>query len=167
MWDDDERIGYARPWPRSYEELGGRSDGCQCALRLTEVLGEGQRFVHQDSTSSKTSLTTRTQHMEISEEQLHVKPITLHKIRHLSPHAERLRADYHKHLAQDDECCYIYEANHSKNLRSHSEESDHQQDEDDDCSPRDEPVTTSDPGRFGPRQTRQTTRMESFTYPSP
>ena len=119
------------------------------------------------STSSKTSLTTRTQHMEISEEQLHAKPIVFHKIRNSSPHAERLLANYHKHLAQDEDCCYIYKAHHPKNLRGHSEERDHEQDEEDDRPPQDEPVTTSDPGRFGPRQTRQTTRMESFNYPSP
>ena len=55
-------------------------------------------------------------------------------------------------------------AHHPKNLRGHSEERDHQQEGD--RSPQDEPVTTSDPGRFGLRQSSQTTRMESFNYPS-
>jgi hypothetical protein len=154
MWDDDH-IGSARPWPRLYEE----------GLTAANALYDSLKYWEDDkasSTSSKTSLTTRTQHMEISEEQLHLKPIALHKIRNSSPHAERLLADYHKHLAQDEDCCYIYEAHHPKNLRGHSEELDQKQNEEDDRAPQDEPVTTSDPSRFGPRQTRQTTRMESF-----
>jgi hypothetical protein len=144
MWDDDH-IGYARPWPRSHEE----------GLTAANALYSSPKYWEDDkasSTSSKTSLTTRTQHMEISEEQLHAKPIKLHKIRDSSPHAERLLADYHKHLAQNDECRYIYEANQSK---------------EDDHSPSDEQDTSSDLRRFGPRQTRQTTRMESFNYSSP
>jgi hypothetical protein len=138
MWDDDH-IGYARPWPRSHEE----------GLTAANSLYNSLKYWEEDkasSTSSKTSLTTRTQHMEISEEQLHVKPIALHKIRDSSPHAERLLADYHKHLAQNDECCYIYEAYHPKNLRCHSKELDHQKNEEDDFSPSDEqdqPIRTS------------------------
>ena len=93
--------------------------------------------------------------MEISEEKYREKPVVLHKIRDSSPHAERLLADYHKHLAQDDDdCCYIYEANHPKNLRDPSKERDYQQDEDED-----ELVTTSDPDRLEPCKTRQTSRM--------
>ncbi len=81
--------------------------------------------------------------MEMCEEQLYAKaaakPIELRKSRNSSPYAERLLADYHKHLAQDEDR-YIYEANHPKNLRGHSKERDHQQDEEDDrhrsCAPR-------------------------------
>jgi hypothetical protein len=159
MWDD-ERIGNARPWPRSYEE----------DLTTAKTLYDSPKYWEDDgtsSTSSKTSLNTRTRLMEISEEQYHRKPVVLHKIRDSSPHAERLLADYHKHLAQDDDCCYIYEADHPENLHGHSKERDHQQDEEDDREPHDEPVTTADTSRFGPRPTRQTMRLASYNYPSP
>jgi hypothetical protein len=137
MWDDDH-IGYSRPWPRLYEE----------GLTAANVLYDSPKYWEGEkasSTSSKTSLTTHTQHTEISEEQLHVKLIELHKIHNSSPHAERLLADYHKHLAQDEDCCYIYEAHHTKNLCGHSKELDHQQDEENDPLPQDELVTMSDP----------------------
>jgi hypothetical protein len=153
VWDED-RIGYARPSPRSNE----------VDLTKFNALYSSPKYWEDDkasSTSSKTSLNTRTQYMEISEEQYREKPIVLHKIRDSSPYAERLLADYHKHLAQDDDCDYIYEANHPDNLR------DHQKDAEDDLAPQDAPVTTSDTGRFGPRLTRQTLRMASYNYPSP
>ena len=158
MWDDD-RIGSARPWPRSYEE----------GLTVAKALYDSPKYWEDDkasSTSSKTSLTTLTQHMEISEEQLHVKPLEPLKTCNSSPHTERLHADYRKYLAQDEDC-YICEPHHLKKLRGHSEERDHQQDEEDDRVPQDEPDPMSNPGRFGPRHTRQTTRLASYNYPSP
>ena len=144
MWDD-ERIGNARPWPRSYEE----------GLTAAKTLYDSPKYWEDDgasSTSSKTSLNTRTRLMEISEEQYRVKPVVLHKIRDSSPHAERLLADYHKHLAQDDDCCYIYEADHPENLRGHSKERDHQQDEEDDLEQERMDVPSESPLSTVPRK---------------
>jgi hypothetical protein len=64
--------------------------------------------------SSKNSLTTRTQHKEISMDDLRVKSPMIHSKRNSSPHAERLLADYRKHLEQYDSDCYIHEDNHAK-----------------------------------------------------
>jgi hypothetical protein len=85
VWDED-RIGYARPSPRLNEG------------DLTELnaLYSSPKYWENDkssSTSSKTSLTTRTQLMEICEEQLYAKQIELRKSCNSSPYAERLLAD--------------------------------------------------------------------------
>ncbi len=55
--------------------------------------------------------------MEISMDDLRVKPLTIHSKRNSSPHAERLLADYRKHLEQYDSDCYIQEDDHAKQLR--------------------------------------------------
>jgi hypothetical protein len=67
MWDD-ERIGYARPWPRSHE----------AGLTAASALYDTPNYWEEDkasSASSKNSLTTRTQHMEISMNDRQVKPL--------------------------------------------------------------------------------------------
>ena len=126
MWECD-RIGNARPGPRLYEP------GLTAASTLYDV----PNYWEEDkasSASSKNSLTTRTQHMKISMDDLRVKPLMIRSKRNSSPHAERLLADYHKHLAHDSDC-YIREDNHSKNLQGHSEDIDQEQDEEDDRPP--------------------------------
>ena len=67
------------------------------------------------SASSKKSLTTRTQHKETSMDDLRVKQLTIHSRHTPSQHAERLLADYHKHLEHDSDC-YIQEDDRSKKL---------------------------------------------------
>ena len=95
-----------------------------------------------------------------------MKPLTIHFRHTPSPHAERLLAEYHKHLEHDSDC-YIPEDDRSKKLRGQSEEIDHEQDKEDDHPPRDGQDTMPEPCRFGTRRTRQTTRMESYNYATP
>ena len=131
MWDDD-RIGYTRPWPRLHE----------AGLAAASVFYDALNYWEEDkasSASSKNSLTTRTQHMGMDD--LQVKPLMIHPTRNSSPHAERLLADYHKHLEHDSDC-YIQEDDRAKTLRGQSEEIDHEQDKEDDRPPRDDQDTT-------------------------
>ena len=84
MWECD-RIGNARPGPRLYEP------GLTAASTLYDV----PNYWEDDkasSASSKNSLTTRTQHMEISMDELRVKQPFFPP--NQSPHAESLLADY-------------------------------------------------------------------------
>ncbi len=151
MWDD-ERIGYTRPWPRSHEP------GLTAASALYDVTVPN--YWEEDKASSascKNSLTTRTQHMKISMDDLRVKPPMIHSKRNSSPHAERLLADYHKH-------CYIHEDDRAK-LRGQSEEI--EQAMDGDGPPEDDQDTMPETGRFGHHRTRRVTRMESYNYPTP
>ena len=158
MWECD-RIGNARPGPRFYEP------GLTAASTLYDV----PNYWEDDkasSASSKNSLTTRTQHMEISMDELRVKQPFFPPKRNQSPHAESLLADYRKHLEQYDSDCYIHEDDHAK-LQGQSEEIVHEQEMEDDRPPEDVQDTMPETSRFGAYRTRRVTRMESYNYPTP
>ena len=83
-----------------------------------------------------------------------------------SPHAERLLADCHRHLArveQYDSDCYIQEDDRAKLPRDQSEEIDREQAMEDDRPPRDDQDTMLESSRLGHYRTRRVTRMESYT----
>ena len=86
MWDE-EHIGQARPWPSLHE----------AGLAAASALYDTPNYWEEDkasSASSKNLLTTHTQHMEASMDDLCVKPLTIH-LRHTpSQHAERLLATW-------------------------------------------------------------------------
>jgi hypothetical protein len=105
--------------------------------------------------------------MEISMDDLRVKLLTIH-LRHTATlHHRVLNACSLSTTREHDSDCYIQEDDRSKKLRGQSEETDHEQDKEDDRPPQDGQDTMPEPCRFGPRRTRQTTRMESYKYPAP
>ncbi len=140
MWHDG-RIGFIKPRPRLHE--AGLAAAKELYVSPMYWEGDNASFV-----SSKNSLTTRTQHMEIS------------------PHAENLLADYHRHLArveQYDSDCYIQEDDRAKLPRDQSKEIDREQAQamEDDRPPRDNQDTVLESSRLGHYSTRRVTRMES------
>ncbi len=86
MWDE-EHIGQARPWPSLHE----------AGLAAASALYDTPNYWEEDkasSASSKNLLTTHTQHMETSMDDLRVKSLTIH-LRHTpSQHAEHLLATW-------------------------------------------------------------------------
>ena len=159
MWDMD-RFGFYNPRPNIYEEDISKA-------KMTHNVVNAWDDDRASTTSSKTSLSSRTQFLSLGDKDQYAKMLEVSRKPLKSPHADRLLADYRKNVGHieidqatlDLDCVEIFLESKPKEMEDLGQELDDAHSSQDDTAAVLKQVFSGRP------HTRHVTRMESFTYP--